>query len=221
MAISRVGSGSAQATTITIPSHQAGDLIIIAANRNNTTPPTVPSGWVTQISSGASNVGNSIGWKLAKTNAETSGTWTNASALHVAVYRADTGILTVSSALSATLATSATITYPTTVNGLTYRAGVLDNWYFATAFQLNSTNSLETAPTGMANINVESSAGVWKSVTHDTNASQLSSWTQQTVTLTTSATYLARLIQLFEFDGPDFGGGGGFRLVNIRGGADQ
>lgn len=222
MAISRVGSGSAQATsTIAIPTHQVGDLIIISANRNNTTPATIPSGWITQISSGGSGVSNVTGWKLAETTTETSGTWTNASALHVAVYRASDGILVVSSPVATSTAALATITYGTVTNGLAYRAGVLDNWYFASAFQLNSANSLETAPTGMANINVESSAGVWKSAIHDTNASQLSNWTQQTVALTTSAQFLTRVIQIFEFDGPDFGGGGGFRPVNIRGGADQ
>lgn len=219
MAISRVGSGSAQTNTIAIPTHQIGDLIVVSANRNNSTPATIPSGWVTQISAGGSNVSNVIGWKLAKTTTETSGTWTNASALHVAVYRASDGILVVSSPVATSTAASATITYGTISNGLAYRSGVLDNWYFASAFQLNSANSLENAPTGMSNINVESSAGVWKSVIHDTNASQLSNWNTQTVALTTSAQFLSRVIQIFEFDGPDFGGG--FRPVNIRGGADQ
>jgi hypothetical protein len=221
MAISRVGSGSVQANTITIPTHQAGDLIIISANRNNTTAPTVPSGWVIVNNTGLSGASTSLAWKLAKTTTETSGTWTNASAMHVAVYRADTGILAVSTSLGAGSVSGTTVPYNGQANGLVYRTGLLDNWYFATAFQLNSANSLETAPSGMSNINVESSAGVWKSVIHDTNASQLSNWSNTNVTVANIATGQTRVIQIFEFDGPDFGGGGGFRPVNIRGGADQ
>lgn len=219
MAISRVGSGSAQANTIAIPTHQIGDLIVVTANRNNSTPATVPSGWVNLGASGGSGVSNATGWKIAKTTTETSGTWTNASAIHVAVYRADTGLLAVGTAIAGTNAASATVTYPALS---TYRIGLLDNWFYATAFQLNSANSLETAPTGMANINVESSAGVWKSVTHDTNASQLSNWPATSVTVTTSARYITLVAQIFEFDGPDFGGGGGiFFRPGLSGGMSE
>jgi hypothetical protein len=215
MAISRVGSASAQATTITIPTHQSGDLILIVANRNNITAATVPSGWVAS-STGGSGVSTAFAWKLAKSSSETSGTFTNAVALHCAVYRASSGILAMSTSSSGTTASSTTIIY--SANG-SYRVGSLDNWWIATAFQLNSANSLETAPSGMTNINSESSAGNWKSVLHDTNASQLSNWASTNVTVTTSAVSITRVMQIIEFDGPAFGGG--FRPVNIRGGADQ
>ncbi len=222
MAISRVGSASAQATTITIPTHQSGDLILICANRNNTTAPTIPSGWIVMSSTGASGVSSAIGWKLAQSSSETSGTWTNASAMHCAVYRGSTGILTISSAIGLGFATSTSVSYSAQTNGLVYRSGVDDNWYIGTGIQLNSTNSLETAPSGMTNINFESSAGVWKSVLHDTNASQLSNWAGASTTVATSATYLTRVLQLFEFDGPAFGGGGGiFFRPGMSGGMSE
>ena len=208
MAISRVGSGSAQTTTIAIPSHQAGDIIVISANRNNTTPATVPAGWVTQVSTGASNASNALAWKMATSSGETSGTWTNASSLHVAVYRGDSGVLAISSSLGGAAATSTSVSYTTLANGLAYRSGVLSNWYIGTAIQLNAANSLETAPSGFTNINVESATG-WKSVYHDTNADQLSNWATAATTVATSAFYITRIIQLFEFTGPAFGGGGG------------
>jgi hypothetical protein len=86
---------------------------------------------------------------------------------------------------------------------------MLDNWYLGIGMQLNSTNSLETAPSGMANVAVESSAGIWKSVLHDTNASQLSNWATAATTVAASAASSTRVFQLFEFDAPSFGGGGG------------
>jgi hypothetical protein len=218
MAISRVGSASAQATTIAIPSHQAGDLIFIFAGRNATTAATVPSGWVQAGSTGASTVSTAGGWKLAQSSSETSGTWNNASVLFCAVYRADTGILALSTAAGGANATGTSVSFTAVTNGLVYRAGTLDNWYIGAAMQLNSANSLETAPSGMTNVAVESSSGVWKAVLHDTNASQLSNWVTAATTVTTSAASSTRVYQLFEFDGPSFGGGGGLILPRASNG---
>jgi hypothetical protein len=216
MSISRVGSSAAQATTTAIPSHQAGDLIFIFAGRNNTTPAPVPSGWVQTGFSGASGVSVNGGWKIAKSSIETSGTWTNASVLICAVYRADTGILAFSAASNGANATGTSVSFPALTNGLVYRDGSLDNWYIGIAMQLNSANSLETAPSGMTNVAVESSSGVWKAVLHDTNASQLSNWATAATTVTTAAASSTRVVQLFEFDGPAFGGGGGGGLILPR-----
>jgi hypothetical protein len=216
MAISRIGSASAQATTITIPSHQAGDMIFIFAGRTNTTPATVPSGWVQAAFTGANGVSVTSGWKIAKSSSETSGTWTNASVLFCAVYRADTGLLAFSTAANGANATSTSVFYTTLTNGLVYRNGTLDNWYIGIGMQLNSANSLETAPSGMANVAVESDSGVWKAVLHDTNASQLSNWATAATTVATAAASSTRVYQLFEFDGPAFGGGGGGGLILPR-----
>jgi hypothetical protein len=184
-------------------------LIFIFAGRNNTTPATVPSGWVQAAFTGASGVSVTTGWKIAQSSGETSGTWTNASVLICAVYRADTGILAISTAAGGANATGTSVSFTTVTNGLVYRPGTLDNWYLGVAMQLNSANSLETAPTGMSNVAVESDSGVWKAVLHDTNASQLSNWATAATTVATAAASSTRVVQLFEFDGPSFGGGGG------------
>jgi hypothetical protein len=209
MSISRASFTSALSDSIAIGSHQTGDLIFIFAGRTNTTPATVPSGWVQMGSGGANGVSTNSGWKIAQSSSETSGTWTNASVLICAVYRADTGILAFSTAANGSTATGTSISFPSLTNGLVYRAGSLDNWYLGIAMQLNSANSLETAPSGMTNVAVESSSGVWKAVLHDTNASQLSNWVTAATTVTTSSPFTTRVFQLFEFDGPSFGGGGG------------
>jgi hypothetical protein len=209
MAISRIGSASAVATTITIPgTYAAGDLLLVFANRNNSTVPTVPNDWTLLSSIGGSGVSIVAAFKFARSSSETSGTWANASALHCGVYRASTGTLTAGYLLGANQNTSATIVYA----GITgYRSAFVDNQYAASAFQLNSANSLETAPSGMANLNVESSAGVWKSVMHDTNASQLSNWATTNVSLATSAVFRTLVVQIYELDiaPPLYGSGGG------------
>jgi hypothetical protein len=218
MAISRVSSTSAQATTITIPTHQSGDLILIGAARNNSTPPTLPAGWVQIAASGAGLTNNSItlGWKIAKSSIETSGTWTNAISLHCAVYRGSAGYLHTNTS-AVTTSTTTTVNYAALTG---QRIGILDCWYLAFVFQNDTTNLLETAPTGMTNVNVETIAGIGKSAFHDTNSTLLAAWTTRTVTLANAAASRPYVINLIEIDAPAFGGGG-FRPVNIRGGADQ
>jgi len=216
MAISLFSSASAQATTITIPSHQAGDLIVIFGGRNNTTPPTIPSGWVQLASTGASNASSVAVFRIAKSSSETSGTFTNASVLHVVVLRASSGILVASTALSGQTNTSQTINYAALAN---YRSGVLDNCYVAHSFQLNSANSLETPPALMSNVLVESISGSWKSAVHQSTSSQLSNWASTNVgPLASSAFYISRVLQLLEIDGPAYSSGGGLMLARAMDG---
>jgi hypothetical protein len=123
-----VGGGSASATTVAIPAHQAGDLILIFAGHSNTTLPSLPAGYT--------NVGNTnsagscrIGYKIATTGSETSGTWTNAQWLAVAVFRNvnQTNPIGVSSFQSANNTTISIAAQTASVGGGTYFAGAIDN----------------------------------------------------------------------------------------------
>lgn len=86
-----VGSGaSTGATTITIPTHQTGDIIVIAAFREEAeTIPSLGSGFTSlgTTSTAGLTMSSRVGYKVAASASETSGTWTNANALAVAVYR--------------------------------------------------------------------------------------------------------------------------------------
>lgn len=85
-----VGSACVEGTTITIPTgHDIGDVIWIWAFRDgSTTNPSVPAGWTTITNTfDGTTCSVSIGWKIAASSAETSGTWSNASALAVYVGR--------------------------------------------------------------------------------------------------------------------------------------
>ena len=91
MAISFVGTRYNASSSVTVPTHVAGDILIFSARRNNsTTPPTVP-GDITVIFNTANGSADrpamSWGWKRAASASETSGTWTNASSMFCSVYR--------------------------------------------------------------------------------------------------------------------------------------
>ena len=81
-----VGAAQASATTITLPAHQAGDIIVMwAVSGGNTI--TRPSGW-TGTAVGGTNPGRGVlAYKIAASSSEVSGTWSSAKALMVAVYR--------------------------------------------------------------------------------------------------------------------------------------
>jgi hypothetical protein len=83
-----VGTAFANADSITIPPHLAGDVIIIFAWRDgNVTPPSVGAGYFTLVSGGSSLNSNRIGWTTAASSATTSGTWANATRLSCIVVR--------------------------------------------------------------------------------------------------------------------------------------
>ena len=88
MAISFVGAADAAATSITLPAHAADDLIIISAHRaDSSSAITLPAGF-TELFGGASSTSYMrVGYKVAASASETSGTWTGAQSIVVAVYR--------------------------------------------------------------------------------------------------------------------------------------
>ena len=78
----------AEAASVTIPSHQVGDLIIVWAWIESATNPTIPAGWTTITNTtDGTTCSISMGWKIATSSSETSGTWTNATSTGAAVYR--------------------------------------------------------------------------------------------------------------------------------------
>ena len=87
MAISVQSSASAASTSLTLPSHQAGDLLVMMVARTTQGSITVPSGW-RRFGGRSGGFGhNMLTAKRAASGSETSGTWTNAEGLICAVLR--------------------------------------------------------------------------------------------------------------------------------------
>ncbi len=88
MAISYVSGAAAAAASVAMPTHQAGDMIIVYAFRDgNTTAPTISAGFTGLNPAGSNACSFTVGFKVAASGSETSGTWTNATSIAVAVYR--------------------------------------------------------------------------------------------------------------------------------------
>lgn len=177
-AITRVGTSTASATTITCPTHSIGDFLLIAGVRASATAATVPSPFsVVQTGSVATATAVSLvaGYKIATSTTDTSGTWTNASNLVCHVYHPGAGTTILVGQHASSTSTTATITYP----ALTLADSTSGNsWIVGLAGASNITQNLAVAPTGMTN---ESTlVGAANSIAGADTTAGVSSWTSQT-----------------------------------------
>lgn len=179
--ITRVGQNSAEANTVTIPSgHQVGDFLLVFAFRDGSAVnPTVPAGWTTITNTLDTTSGSaSVGWKIAASSSETSGTWTNATGLIVLVYR---GVDNPSPWIAGTTsnAVSTTITY----GGITDAnlKGVSGYRICAIAAHRSIDTTIDTPPTGMANI-VSALGATQDMAAHEIN-SEASAWASTNVSI--------------------------------------
>jgi len=104
--------GEANGTTsATLPAHQSGDLILAFAFRDgSTSQATQPSGW-TQIDTAAANsCAARVAYKVAASNSETTGTWTDATKVIFLVYRG-VNITSITAIDTQSTGSSTTVTY--------------------------------------------------------------------------------------------------------------
>lgn len=165
-------------TSAALPAHVAGDMIVGFSFRDgNNTAPTVPSGqnWSTiDTSAGANSDGSGLAFKIARDNAEATGTWTSATSTIFLVYRGAVGVGV--NAVSDFTATS-NISYPTL--GLTKTDGSSTVLAFGGHRQVDNTN-FKTPPGSMV-LRANDVDGTDEVVAFD--ISKVSSFSTQSVTL--------------------------------------
>lgn len=155
MAISFIGSASAEATSLTIPAgHQFNDAMLVYAFRDgSTTAPTIPAGWTSIRSNTGTLCSSVLCYKIASSGAETSGTWTNATALMVHVYRGVDALNPFGFGGAAGVVANTGTTSPSTYGSTAVLARRSDQWF--AAFQCHAsidTTTMNNAPTGYTNI---------------------------------------------------------------------
>lgn len=164
-----IASGSAEATTVTIPAgHQTGDWLCIEAFRDGSaTNPTIPAEWTNQTNTtDGTTCSLSVGWKRAASAAETSGTWTNASNLIVVVFR-DIDWLSPIIAAAASSGTGTTVTYNTIADS--NFAGTDEHLVIAFGNHKSINTTIDTPPAGMVLLKSQLGA-VCDSACHYTSA---------------------------------------------------
>ena len=163
--ISLIGTNTASATTVTIPAHQAGDLIIIfAVHGGATTIPTLGTGFTSILTKSGTSIGSRLGYRWATSTSDTSGTWTNANIIDCHVYRASSGnVMGIGSSKSSS-STSLTVNFP----ALTLSDGYSGNTWVAGFVGVNNATQVCTvAPLSM--INESTLVGTYSIAGFDTN----------------------------------------------------
>jgi hypothetical protein len=208
--------------TLTMPTHSTGDLILgIATRDNNATAPTRPSGWVTLFTIGSGTGSVTVGYKYAQSNAETFDTWTNASHVSATVWYGSSNTIVWPWFISTQTATSANMTWTAQAAG-TFRTSSEDNVLVAWGQNRSSTNNLALTLGALTNL-FEQGDGTNYQVCVKYQLARTTIWSGTSISLATSVFYRTAMLCLTEQTGYGFtgGGGGAFRQVNIRGGADQ
>lgn len=193
-------------TTATIPSHVSGDLLVAFAFRDgSTTQPTLPAGWTGITTRAGTTCCGRWAWKRAASSSETSGTWTSATELEIAVY---SGVDRVGASASQA-GTAASVTYP----ALTMQFG--NSWVSASAGHRSINTTLETPPSGMTLRDNRLDATA-ESAIFDTNG-LVTSFTSRSVSVGgTASGWVAGSVELV----PQWGGAAGaasYTLVADRG----
>jgi hypothetical protein len=162
-------------TSISLPAHAAGDMLIIAAGGGGgDSIPSVPSGWtqINSVSSAVDWLGIVCAYKVAADDSETSGTWDGAYQLVAAVYD---GVASIGG--TAKSVGSSTVTYP----GITMSVSDGSSWVVGVGI-FNGGAAYSTPPAGMTHRNglgtseaISGSLGL-----HDT-AAGTSSWSSKSV----------------------------------------
>lgn len=228
MTVSFVGSASAEATSVTLPSHQAGDLIVIFAGRTGSTgTPSVPAGWRFAAQSSGSGVtppaiAASVGWKIAASSAETSGTWTNADMVLAVVVRDDANLLVIGG-IGKTTGLSTTVNYqPLLANSGQSIQGMrwTSSYVLLPVMATSNTSDIDTPPTASTSkiVSLAGTAAIEMAI-HRTNT-EVASFASTNYTANESVRYATWTIEILD-TGYAKTAAASFRPVNIRGGADQ
>lgn len=206
MTISYVSASSVESDSLTLPTHAAGDLILLVTYKTTNVLPAIPSGWASIYSATGSGHATVVAFKVAGSASETTGTWTDATHLSAVVYRSGK-VLTIGNftAIGASAGSGGTISYP----AVTGPSGITNKWHIGIVQHRSNNTDCEVAPTGMTNRTSLAGASAGEVAIHDTNANS-AEWIATTYTLTagTSAAYRGITMEIREMD-LDVASGGG------------
>ena len=202
MTVSFVGSASAEATSVTLPAHQAGDLILMLWY-GAALGASIPAGWQHHQTRPAFSPNTTVCvlYKIAASSSETSGTF-SAATLHLLslVYRHSTNYILLgngnnNTAASTSLAHAALSSRGTSTSGsIAMRQAT--GWIagFATGYS-NATNLDTQIPDVMTSRHVITGASIGESVAFDTNAA-VASFAGQTKTISGSTQWYSLVAEI-------------------------
>lgn len=189
-----IGTSTTTASSLGIPAHVAGDLILMYAYKNAATTvlPVAPGGWTNIFRNGSDNWNaQGLWWRIATGSGTASGTWTNTTALEAIVYRnasAPTNYDYLFAQHSATLVSFPALTLDT-LDGTSRLLGVVGTGSAADA----GSALMGTPPAGM--VNLDNTAGGAVGV-HETPGGLTTNWPLSTVGMGATTGYRCAVVEI-------------------------
>lgn len=209
MTVSYVGSSSNESSSLTLPTHQAGDLIIVCALRTSSNSnAVVPSGWtLIGVNAGLNADNLTIAHRTATSAATVSGTWTDAELMVAVVYRDSVNYLAAGyrNGSRSIVSGTTTPTFPskfawdgnTVPASESIRMVQASSWVLGIVSSTSKTVSLSSVPSGMTNRVAATGASTRQIAVHDTNGS-VTSWASNTSTLSSAVPWITSVFDLID-----------------------
>lgn len=173
-AISFVGGAADAADSVALPTHEAGDLIVVFAflDSDSGTAPALPGGFTSLANGDNAPVPFRVGYKIAASGSEASGEWTGADYTAAYIWR---GVGSIGAVASGRQDSSVTVLYPalTLQDAPSIVAAIGTNY--------RDDRAQETPPTGMT-LRASHNPGSIEFAAFDTDE-PVASWSQQTVNI--------------------------------------
>lgn len=225
MTISYIGSATAEAASVALPSHQAGDLLVVTLGMlSSYAVPTIPAGWSLAYNRAfGSNRVVGVGYKTAASSGETSGTWTGANLIIASVYRDSDNVLALhcpnSTSVASTFVRYSGIGAVTALSaGIAQRMQQSAGWVIGAACIVENSAGAASAPSGMVNRANIQGASAGELTQHDTNGA-VSSWSQTDIASSSTANSVSVVCEILDTGvAKSAGGGGGLLLSGMQGG---
>lgn len=202
------------------PTLDAGDLMICNAYRDAVSgAPTKPTGWVTLYTINVSTGSYLVAYKYAQSNADTFGTWTNASHLTGTVWRgsANTIVFPNDKIIGGTSNTA--MNWGAQTAG-TFAEDAEDVALFAYGVNRNTTNNLAQTLGALTNLFDESNGSTFQAC-GKYQLARSTIWSSTSITLATSSVWRTVMLILIEQSVYGIGGGGSmFFRPGMNGGMD-
>lgn len=220
MTVSFISSAGAEATTLTMPSHQAGDLIVMLAMRyNSSSGGTIPEGWnyryLSQRNGSFVSLIFGVCFRIAASSAETSGTWTSWTHLLACVYRDDVDYLCLGSPVynrgtgtSVTYSAKSASAISNAVGPLGGAMAVATGWVLGLGATHLNTSGIDTPPSGMTHRGMLTGATNGRIAIADTNAA-VASFTAASTTIAASADWWTNTVEIIDTGTPKAAASGG------------
>jgi len=193
-----------------MPTHQAGDLLLMFAwNDGSATAPTIPSGWVTRFNVGATTGTVVCAYKIAQSNAEAFGTWTNADHVSMTSWYGAANTTIQPHFISGGSGTSTTMSWALQTAG-TFQTGAEDQVLVSWGANRNTTNNLAQTLGALTNL-FDQGDGLNFQVAVKYQLARSTIWSATSLTLATSSFWRALMISLVEQTAYGVTGGGSVR----------